>query len=129
VNEEFIQGLHIDLKIRVMSTNKETVMKSVTVINVLTIKPGKMEEFIKEHEAFSRDFGRTCSGLVGGRMYRSSDGKTAMLVSEFESKEAAEQVRNLPAVRDNVKKLQAFVDDSKPLLYETAFAYGPSSKL
>jgi len=60
------------------------------MINVLTIKPGKMDEFLKEHESFSREFGKICSGLIGGRMYRSPEGNTALLVSEFESLEASE---------------------------------------
>jgi quinol monooxygenase YgiN len=99
-------------------------MKPVTVINVLTIKDGKMDEFLEIHESFSSGFGRTCAGLTGGRMYRSLDGRTAILISEFESVEAQEKVRNLPEVKENVRQLQPLVEEPKLNIFETAYAYG-----
>src|SRR5882757_10279010 len=59
-------------------------MKSVTVINRLLIKPGKMDEFIEAQRTFAAAL-PPC-GLVGGCMYRSVDGQSAVLVSKFQSK-------------------------------------------
>ena len=99
-------------------------MKPVTGINVLTIKDGKMDEFLKIHESFSSGFARTCAGLNGGRMYRSLDGRTAVLISEFESVEALERVQNLAEVKANVRQLQPLVEEPKVNIFETAYAYG-----
>jgi hypothetical protein len=99
-------------------------MKPVTGINVLTIKDGKMDEFLEIHASFSSGFGRTCAGLNGGRMYRSLDGRTAILISEFESVEALERVRNLAEVKENVRQLQPLVEQSRINIFVTAYAYG-----
>lgn len=97
-------------------------MPHVTIINRLSIKPGKMDEFIEVQRRFSADL-PSC-GLVGGRMYRSVDGQSAVLVSKFESKQAQEEILQSSAFKAHVQKLQEFVESSSPVFFEVAYTTG-----
>jgi len=97
-------------------------MKTVTVINRLSIKPGKMDEFIDAQQKFAAAL-PPC-GLVGGRMYRSLDGQSAVLVSTFESKDAQEQILQRPDFKEHLKRLQPLVESSNPALFEEAYTTG-----
>jgi quinol monooxygenase YgiN len=97
-------------------------MKSVTVINRFSIKPGKMDEFIDAQQKFVAAL-PPC-GLVGGRMYRSLDGQSAVLVSTFQSKDAQEQVLQRPDFKEHLRKLQPLVESSNPVLCEEAYTTG-----
>jgi quinol monooxygenase YgiN len=103
-------------------TDEETSMKPVTVINCLRIKPGKMDEFIDVQRRFAASL-PDC-GLIGGRMYRSIDGESAVLVSVFQSKSAREEIAQRPAFKEHLQTLQAFVESSSPSLYEEAYTTG-----
>jgi quinol monooxygenase YgiN len=97
-------------------------MKSVTVINRFSIKSGKMDEFIDAQQKFVAAL-PPC-GLVGGRMYRSLDGQSAVLVSTFQSKDAQEQVLQRPDFKEHLRKLQPLVESSSPVLCEEAYTTG-----
>ena len=99
-------------------------MKPITVINFFTVKAGKLEEFIQIQNTFAKELCKSFSGLQGGRMYRGLDGKSAVLVSIFESQEAQEEVRKLQIFRDHVGKLQSVLEDAQPALYEVAYTTG-----
>ena len=96
-------------------------MKPVTVINYLSIKPGKMDEFIETQRGFAMT---RPNGLLGGRMYRSLDGKSAVLVSQFESERAQEEVRQTDAFKQHLSRLQTMVESASPSLYEEAYTAG-----
>ena len=72
-------------------------MKTIHLINRFSIKPGKMDEFIDAQRSFAAKLAKTPCGLLGGRTYRGLDGTSAVLVSTFESLEAQERIRQLPA--------------------------------
>jgi quinol monooxygenase YgiN len=97
-------------------------MKPVTVINRFSIKPGKMDEFIDAQRKFTAAL-PPC-GLVGGRMYRSFDGQSAVLVSTFQSKDAQEQVLQRPDFKEHLKRMQSLVESSNPVLCEEAYTTG-----
>jgi hypothetical protein len=100
----------------------EDSMKPVTVINRLTVKPGKMDEFIDAQRKFAA--GLPPGSLVGGRMYRAVDGQTAVLVSTFPSKSMQEDMLKSPAFREHVQHLQSMIDGSTPVVYEEAYTTG-----
>jgi len=102
-------------------------MKPVTTINTLAVKPGKIEEFVRIHEKFSHSFSNRCEGLIGGRLYRGKDGKTVTLISEFESEQAQQRIRNHPEVLENIRQLAVLTESSSPSLNETAHSYGSFS--
>ena len=97
-------------------------MKPVTVINRISVKPGRMDEFIEAQQKFSP--GLLSRGLVGGRMYRSVDGQSAVLVSTFESKEAQEQILQSSGFKEHLKRLQTLVESSNPTVFEEAYSTG-----
>ena len=99
-------------------------MKVVTVINRLMIKPGKMEEFIDAQRSFAAGLTTEPCGLIGGRMYRSTDGKSAVLVSQFESESALEELRQSQAFKQQLNALQSMVESASPSLYEEAYTTG-----
>ena len=59
-------------------------------------------------------------GLTGSRLYRGLDDRTVVLVSEFESIKAQEEIFQSPAFKENLSKLQVFVESSSPAIYEEA---------
>jgi|ERR1043165_307401 quinol monooxygenase YgiN len=97
-------------------------MKPVTAINRLTIKPGKIDEFIAAQREFAAAL-PSC-GLIGGRMYRSRDDQFAVLVSVFESAAAYEAVVQRPEFKAHLQRLALLVDSSSPALYEEAYTTG-----
>lgn len=99
-------------------------MKPVTVVNRLVIKPGKMDEFIEAQRRFASGLLAKPCGLIGGRMYRSIDGTSAVLVSQFESQSAQEELRQSPAFEQHVNALQSMVESASPSLYEEAYTTG-----
>ena len=99
-------------------------MKPLTVINRLAIKPGKMDEFIDAQRRFAAALAKTPSGLVGGRMYRGADGTSAMLVSQFTSQGAFDEIRGREAFKEHLRRLEAMVESSSPAVYEEAYTTG-----
>jgi quinol monooxygenase YgiN len=99
-------------------------MQAVTVINRLTIKPGKIDELIEAQRSFAASLTSKPSGLLGSRTYRSVDGKSVVLVSQFESISAQEEIRQAEAFKLHLKSLQSFVENSDPGLYEEVSTTG-----
>ena len=62
-------------------------MTPVTQILFLSIKPGKINEFLEADRNFLAS-ATLPKGLVGSRLYRSPDGKSAVRVVQYESAEA-----------------------------------------
>jgi hypothetical protein len=104
------------------NSTAEATMKPVTIINRLTVKPGKMDEFIDTQRKFAASL--PPGSLVGGRMYRGVDGQTAVLVSTFPSNGMKEQMLQSDAFKEHVKHLQSMVDGSSPFVYEEAYTTG-----
>jgi hypothetical protein len=86
------------------------------------IKPGKIDEFIEMQQKFVASL-PPC-GLIGGRMYRSIDEQSAVLVSVFESKGAVEEIFQRADFKENLRRLQPLVESSSPMVYEEAYTYG-----
>jgi heme-degrading monooxygenase HmoA len=99
-------------------------MKPMTLINRLVIKPGKMDEYLEAQQSFTAEFRRTCSGLIGSRMYRGVDGNSVVLVSQFASMSAQEEVRRSDVFKEQLNALKPLVESSSPSLYEEAYTAG-----
>jgi quinol monooxygenase YgiN len=97
-------------------------MKPVTVINRIHVKPGKMDEFIEAQRKFAAML--PSDWLIGGRMYRSLDGQSAVLVSTFRSKSAQDEVFQRADFKAHLQRLQPLVESSSPILYEEAYTTG-----
>lgn len=57
-------------------------------------------------------------------MYRSMDGRTAILVSRFASAAAQREVMQSDAFQEHLAKLRPMVESSSPAPYEVAYSYG-----
>ena len=99
-------------------------MKPVIIINCFSIKPGKMDEFIETQQNFAASLMDKPGGLIGGRMYRGLDGKSAVLVSQFASEEAQQGIFQLDAFKQHLNKLRPLVESSSPSHYEEAYTSG-----
>jgi hypothetical protein len=99
-------------------------MKPVTTINRLVVVPGSMDAFIEAQRTFAAGLAKSHDHLLGGRMYRALDSKTAVLVSLFRSREAQEEVFRLEEFKRHLARLQPMVESSSPALYDVAYGYG-----
>jgi quinol monooxygenase YgiN len=98
-------------------------MKPVTQINCFSIKPEKIDEFFEVDRSYTASAGPP-NGLIGSRLYRSLDGRSAVRVSQFESIEAHDKIRQSEALRQQIDKLRPLVESSNPGLYEEVHTTG-----
>jgi heme-degrading monooxygenase HmoA len=98
-------------------------MKPITQINVISIKPGKTDEFFEAQRSYIASIAPP-SGLIGIRMYKSMDGNFAVLVTQFESAKALEDARQRAVLREHIAKVQPLVESSTQTLYEELYAVG-----
>jgi quinol monooxygenase YgiN len=102
---------------------KEELMKPVTQINFLSIKPEKIDEFFEADRSYIGSASPP-KGLIGSRLYRSLDGRSAVRVSQYESVEAHKELHQSEALRQQIDRLRPFLESSNPALYEEAHTAG-----
>ena len=98
-------------------------MQPVTQINVLSIKPDKIDDFFEADRKFIGS-ANLPKGLIGSRLYRSLDGKTAVRVTQYESVEAHKAYHQSEVLQQQIGLLRAFVESSSPGLYEEVHSTG-----
>jgi heme-degrading monooxygenase HmoA len=96
---------------RTNDENLEATMKPVIVINRLAIKPGTIDEFIEAQLNYASSLMEKPMGLIGSRLYRGVDGRTVVLVSQFESIKSQEEIFQSPGFKAK-------------LIYEEAYTNG-----
>ena len=92
-------------------------MTPVTQILFLSIKPDKIDEFLEADRNFLASVSLP-KGLVGSRLYRSADGKSAVRVVQYESAEAHKSYQQDEALQKQVALLRYFVESATASLYE-----------
>lgn len=92
-------------------------MTPVTQILFLSIKPDKIGEFLEADHNFITS-STLPKGLVGSRLYRSPDGKSAVRVVQYESVEAHKEYQQDEALQQHVARLRNFVESATGRLYE-----------
>jgi quinol monooxygenase YgiN len=98
-------------------------MKPVTQINVISIKPGRADEFIESQKSYIASIDLP-PGLIGIRMYKSTDGKLAVLVAQYESIKALEEVQKRAVLKQHIEEVRPLVEASNPALYEEVYTEG-----
>jgi quinol monooxygenase YgiN len=98
-------------------------MKPVTQINFISIKPDKIDEFFEADRRYIASFNRP-KGLIGSRLYRSPDGRSAVRISQYESVEALNEILHSEDLRQQIEKLRLLVESSNLALYEEAYTRG-----
>ncbi len=99
-------------------------MSPVTIVNFFEIEPDKLDAFIALQRDYAKDLAAQPTGLIGGRMYRGKDGRSAVLISQFESHEAQERIRASDAFQQHIAKLKPLIVSTSPKLYEEAYTAG-----
>ena len=94
-------------------------MNPVTQINFLSIKPGKMDQFLEADRRY-RASTSLPKGVTSSRMYCSLDGASIVRVTQYESIEAHDQVQQDEQLRQQIAILRPLVESSRPALYEEA---------
>ena len=98
-------------------------MKPVTQINFISMKPGKIDEFIEAQRKYFASTTRP-KGLLASRVYRGIDDKSVALVTEFESIQAQEEILQREVLKQHINALRPLVESSNPCLYEEAYITG-----
>lgn len=100
--------------------------EAVVTVNVFTPKPGKLDEFIEvQRTGLRRLIGDTPpAGWRGGRLYRGKDGKTAVLVSVFDSEELQKRFMERSDFIEHRQRLAALVDRAEPRQYQLVHEAG-----
>jgi quinol monooxygenase YgiN len=96
---------------------------SVTQINFISIKPDKIEEFFEADRNFIASV-TLPKGLIGSRLYRSFDGKSAIRVTQYESAEVHKEYHQSEALQQQIALLRTFVESSTAGLYEEVRSTG-----
>ena len=99
-------------------------MTTITLINTLVVKPGRMDDFIALQKDFANAMSGRQPGLLGGRMHRTLDGSKAVLISQFASREAQAATTQSAEFQAHLAKLREMVDSSSPDFYEVAYTHG-----
>jgi quinol monooxygenase YgiN len=98
-------------------------MKPVTQINIISIKPEKVDEFFELDRSYIASTSLP-KGVIGSRLYRSLDGRSVVRVTRYESAEAHKEVHQNEALRQQIDKLRPLVESSSASLYEEAQTTG-----
>ena len=95
----------------------------VTQINFISIKPDKINDFFEADRTFIAS-ATLPKGLIGSRLYRSLDGKSAVRVTQYESDEAHKEYHQSEALQQQIALLRTFVESSAVGLYEEVHSTG-----
>jgi heme-degrading monooxygenase HmoA len=93
-------------------------------INVFTPKAGKLDEFLNIQVDGLPILRKGFPASRGGRLYRSEDGSKAVLLSVFDSAEAAHQFSTSDAFVAHRAKLSPLLERSEPTRYELVYEAG-----
>lgn len=96
----------------------------VVLINRFTLKPGRMDEFIELQAAARDGFRRAVPGLLGGRMHRSLDGASAVLISVFRSVDDHKRLLESELFAGHAAKIRPLIERTDPGFYKVAYESG-----
>ncbi len=85
-------------------------------LNVLTPKPGRLDDFIRAQLDGVPRLGDV-RGLIESRLYRAEDGSNAVIVSGFESLDAFQAFQQSTAFQAERARLQPLVESVRPAFY------------
>ncbi len=98
--------------------------KPVLSISVIRIKPGHFEEFMALQTAHLERIRGTVPGVRGGRMFKSAEKNTVLMVSAFDTAADGDRFRQDPRFRDHLARAGALIESNEALPVELAYAIG-----
>lgn len=98
--------------------------KPYVSISVITPKPDRFEEFMELQLAQHHRVRGQVQGLRGGRLFRSLDGRSVVLVTTFETVEDSKRFRENPLLTEHMARIQPLLESAAQAGYETAYEVG-----
>ena len=90
----------------------------VVLINLFTVKPGRMDEFIElQKRNLDRSPGNV-PGWRGSRLHRSTDGRTAVMMSMFDTIADHKRVHETGRITEHIQKIRPLIERAEPTYYE-----------
>jgi antibiotic biosynthesis monooxygenase (ABM) superfamily enzyme len=106
-----------------MNTQHTTIEENtglVTLINVITVKPGMQAAFLEvQMQEFARLAGKI-PGSVTANLHRSLDGTRVVNYAQFRSAAAFEAWKSSPEFAEHLAVIRPYVEGSAAALYEVA---------
>jgi hypothetical protein len=102
----------------------ESLAKPVVNIAVITPKPDTFDAFMAMQLAQRDRLRGKVQGLLGSRFYRSSDNRSIVLISVFETQEDSERFRDDPRFTGHLARVRPLIDSATLGIYETAYEVG-----
>ena len=94
--------------------------KPLVHINILTPKPGRLDDFIASQLEGRPNLGQI-RGLTTSRLYRAEDGSRAIVVAGFESIEAYDDFKQGPAFQAERARLAPLLEGVQPAFYRLIY--------
>jgi heme-degrading monooxygenase HmoA len=94
--------------------------KPLVHINILTPKPGRIDDFISSQLEGRPSLGQI-RGLSTSRLYRAEDGSRAIVVAGFDSVEAYEEFQKGPAFQAERARLKPLLEGVQPAFYRLIY--------
>lgn len=90
----------------------------VAFVNIFTLKPGKLDEFIALQKInLERSVGNV-PGWRGSRLHRSIDGNTAIMISTFDSVADHKRVHQTQGFAEHIAKVGPLIEAAVPGYYQ-----------
>jgi heme-degrading monooxygenase HmoA len=96
----------------------------VVNISIITPKPEHFSAFVALQLAQHHRLRDQVEGLIGARLFRSRDDRDVVLVSLFESEEAARRFSGDDRFRQHLARIQPLLERAVPGVYELAYEVG-----
>ncbi|MBA3445999.1 MAG: antibiotic biosynthesis monooxygenase [Pseudaminobacter sp.] len=92
----------------------------VVFVNVFTVKPGKIDEFIALQKSNLERSRGGVPGWRGSRLHRSLDGKTAIMMSTFDTVADHKRVHQTQRIAAHIQRVSPLVEKAEPGYYHVA---------
>ena len=93
-------------------------------ISIITPKPERFAEFMELQLAQHRRLRGQVDGLIGGRLFRSRDDRDLVLVTMFESEEAAQRFSRDERFTSHLARTRPLLERAVPGSYDVAYEVG-----
>jgi heme-degrading monooxygenase HmoA len=98
--------------------------RPVVIINTFVAKPGKLDEFIALQDAARHRFAGQIPGLRGSRMHRSLDGKTAVLMTAFDTLDDQKKWLATELFAEHRAQILPLIEQASPGAFEIVYQGG-----
>ena len=96
----------------------------VVFINIFTVKPGRLDDFIAIQKANLDGSVGVVKGWRGSRLHRATDGRTAIMMSAFDTIGDHKRVHETNRFAEHVRKVRPLIESAGPGYYQVVHEVG-----